>query len=394
VRLAGVYDTRAPNPPAPPAEESRADLALSGAAAPETVAVGGTVTYTLTAGNRGPATATGVTLVDRLPGELTFLSASTGGGSCANRQGTVECSLASLAANGSTTVTIRATVARRPAGGTLENTVSVTGREIDPEVGNNTVVLRAVVPGSGTAAVRLDLTGLAPVSPVGVAQTVVVTARDGTGAVATEYLGTVRFTSTDGAATLPADYTFVAADRGVHAFTAVTVPPASGGVTLRTAGTQTVTVTDRSTSSITGSQTVAVGGGGGGGGAAAMLVTVLPPIVVIGDSPSVAVFIVDGSGLPATGYTGTVHFTSSDGAASLPADYTFTAGDGGTKTLPGLVMRTEGLHTVTVTDTANSSISGAGFVLVFPPFAAARQNALGAAPGRRPSEAGSSRPPR
>ena len=48
------------------------------------------------------------------------------------------------------------------------------------------------------------------------------------------YTGTVHFTSTDGLATLPANYTFTASDYGTVYFTA----------TLRTVGTQSVTVTD------------------------------------------------------------------------------------------------------------------------------------------------------
>src|SRR5204863_3728849 len=42
----------------------------------------------------------------------------------------------------------------------------------------------------------------------------------------------------------------------------------------------------------------------------------------------------DASGNVLTGYAGTVHFTSSDPQAVLPADYTFTAADQGHHTLP------------------------------------------------------------
>ena len=38
------------------------------------------------------------------------------------------------------------------------------------------------------------------------------------------------------------------------------------------------------------------------------------------------------------GYTGTIQFTSSDGLATLSADYTFTAGDGGSHTFSGGVV--------------------------------------------------------
>ncbi len=73
-----------------------------------------------------------------------------------------------------------------------------------------------------------------------------VTAYDVNGNVATGYRGTIQFTSTDGAATLPVPYTFTAADAGTHRF------PAS--VTMRTLGPQHVTVTDTATPTITGSR--------------------------------------------------------------------------------------------------------------------------------------------
>jgi hypothetical protein len=75
-------------------------------------------------------------------------------------------------------------------------------------------------------------------------------ALDPFGQTALGYRGTAHFASSDGQADLPGDYTFVAADNGVHTFT--------GGVTLNTAGDQTVTATDTSTSSLTGSAVVAV----------------------------------------------------------------------------------------------------------------------------------------
>jgi YVTN family beta-propeller protein len=73
---------------------------------------------------------------------------------------------------------------------------------------------------------------------------VTVTAHDADGNAATGYLGTVDFTSSDGVATLPTSYTFVAGDNGVHTF--------NSGATLVTAGRQTMTATDSVTPSITG----------------------------------------------------------------------------------------------------------------------------------------------
>jgi hypothetical protein len=55
-----------------------------------------------------------------------------------------------------------------------------------------------------------------------------------------------------------------------------------------------------------------------------------------------------------TSFADTVHFTSSDASASLPADSTLTNGSG-TFTA---TLRTAGTQTITATDTANSSVSG------------------------------------
>jgi hypothetical protein len=77
-----------------------------------------------------------------------------------------------------------------------------------------------------------------------------VTAYDVNGNVASGYRGTIQFTSTDGAATLPPPYTFTAADAGTHRF------PAS--VTLRTTGAQLLTVADSAAPTITGSRRTTV----------------------------------------------------------------------------------------------------------------------------------------
>ena len=84
-------------------------------------------------------------------------------------------------------------------------------------------------------------------SPViaGAVGSVTVTARDAFGNLATGYRGVVHFTSSDGQAGLPVNYQFVAGDNGVHVFS---------GVTLKTVGSQSITVTDTVTGSITGTQ--------------------------------------------------------------------------------------------------------------------------------------------
>jgi hypothetical protein len=59
-----------------------------------------------------------------------------------------------------------------------------------------------------------------------------------------------------------------------------------------------------------------------------------------------------------TGYTGTIHFKSTDTTATLPGDYTFTAADKGVHTFTGLVLRKKGKQTITITDTLNGALTG------------------------------------
>jgi hypothetical protein len=62
-------------------------------------------------------------------------------------------------------------------------------------------------------------------------------------------------------------------------------------------------------------------------------------------------------------YTGSVHFTSSDSSAVLPADYTFTMRDAGSHNFT-VTLNTTGSQTITVTDKNTSSITGQATVTV------------------------------
>jgi uncharacterized protein (TIGR03118 family) len=73
----------------------------------------------------------------------------------------------------------------------------------------------------------------------------------------------------------------------------------------------------------------------------------------------------DASGNPATGYLGTVHLSSSDSAATLPANYTFTASDAGMRTLVNpVILRKKGQQTLAVTDTQNSPLTATDSISV------------------------------
>src|SRR5699024_2261521 len=87
------------------------------------------------------------------------------------------------------------------------------------------------------------VSGLPATTTAGTQQSFTVTVQDTIGQTATGYTGTVYFSSSDQQAGLPASYTFPAADKGVHTFTAA----------LKTAGTQAITVRDAS-GILTGSQ--------------------------------------------------------------------------------------------------------------------------------------------
>ncbi len=98
------------------------------------------------------------------------------------------------------------------------------------------------------------------------------------------------------------------------------------------------------------------------------LVLTLPQNMGAGDAATATLTAYGSDFNVATGYTGTVHFTSTDGSATLPLDYTFTPGDNGTHTFPaGFILRTAGSQIVTVTDNANPTITGTDGVTVGPP---------------------------
>jgi hypothetical protein len=170
---------------------------------------------------------------------------------------------------------------------------------------------------------------------------VTVRAIDPFGNLATGFLGTVEFATNDphAAAGLPTDYTFTPADAGAHTFT--------GGVTLVTAGTQTVTVTADDFPTVTSSVSVSPA-------AASQLAVAAPATAGAGNAIDVTVTALDPFGNQATGFTGTVQFASTDPIAGLPTDYTFTGPDQGAHTFP-VTLKRAGAQTV--------SVSAAGLTL-------------------------------
>ena len=181
---------------------------------------------------------------------------------------------------------------------------------------------------------------------------VTVTARDQFNNTITGYVGTVHFAAT-GSNSVPANYTFVAGDNGVHTFT--------NGVTLNTSGTQTITVNDTVQTSKTGSANVNVSPAG-----LDNFLVNAPGSATAGSPFSVTVTARDQFNNTITGYVGTVHFAAT-GSNSVPANYTFVAGDNGVHTFTnGVTLNTSGTQTITVNDTVQTSKTGSANVSVSP----------------------------
>jgi hypothetical protein len=198
---------------------------------------------------------------------------------------------------------------------------------------------------SGGAATHFAVSA-PPTATAGISFMFTVTAFDASDNIAFGYFGQVHFRSTDGNATLPANTNLT---NGSGTFTA----------TLRIAGNQKITATDTTTSSITGtSGNIAVSPG-----AAALFVLVASPTSTLaGMSISITVTAKDAFNNVATGYSGFVHFSSTDGQASLPANSQLTKGIGNFN----VTLKTAGTQTITATDTVNSSLTGHAQVAVTP----------------------------
>src|SRR5207244_3117977 len=195
--------------------------------------------------------------------------------------------------------------------------------------GPQTVMATDTITGSITGTANINVVAPAPAThfamsapaatTAGAAFSVTVTALDASNNTAASYRGTITFTSSDtrSGVSFPPDYTFVAADNGVHTFT--------NGVTLVSAGSQSVTATDKASSSITGSATVTVNPAA----ASTLIVAGFASPITAGVAGSFTVTAKDAFGNTATGYAGTVNFTSSDSQATFsPVSSMLTNGTG------------------------------------------------------------------
>jgi uncharacterized repeat protein (TIGR01451 family) len=116
---------------------ANADLSLTQTVMPNPVTVSNNLSVTLTVSNAGPGSATAVQLIDQLPKLVSYISATSSQGSCAQAGGVVTCDLGNLANGGTATVTL---LMRALCEGSITNTATVSADETDPRPEDNTVV--------------------------------------------------------------------------------------------------------------------------------------------------------------------------------------------------------------------------------------------------------------
>ena len=144
--------------PGPHSASGCTDVGITKAASPNPVIVNSTLTYTITVTNNSTTTAaSNVTVVDKIPSQVTYVSSSvTGGtgGSCTEDPTTavLTCTFTSLAASATATINV-ITTAATPYSLAL-NTAIVNSATPDPNTTNNTA--SASVPIEGPTSVKVN----------------------------------------------------------------------------------------------------------------------------------------------------------------------------------------------------------------------------------------------
>jgi uncharacterized repeat protein (TIGR01451 family) len=112
-----------------------ADQALGVATSSNPALVNSNLTYTISVTNRGPATATGMTVTDVPPSGVTFVSATSAQGTCTTDAfGRVVCGIGSLASNSVASISL---VVTPLAAGVITNITSVSSLNVDTNRVNN-----------------------------------------------------------------------------------------------------------------------------------------------------------------------------------------------------------------------------------------------------------------
>ncbi len=146
----------------------KADASLSINDSPDPVRAGSPLTFTLTAKNLGPSSATGVVVSNTLPASMALVSATATQGSCSFANGVVTANIGTLAKSATATITIVVTPATA---GTFSNTPTIAATETDPVAANNAATASTTVnpalaptiskfsPASGPVGTLVTITG-------------------------------------------------------------------------------------------------------------------------------------------------------------------------------------------------------------------------------------------
>jgi ELWxxDGT repeat protein len=216
-----------------------------------------------------------------------------------------------------------------------------------------------------TPAPSLAVSGFPTTTTAGAAGSLTVTALNADGTTDTGYTGTVQFFCTDPKATIldpttgarvplaSFQYQFTAADGGARPFT----------VYLETAGTQSISASD--------TQAPTDNGGENGivvqpAAVSSFALTGFPSSVSVGTARILTVTAYDAYGNVATGYSGTVHFSSSAPNAVLPTDIALTDGTGSFFATLNTIGTGE---SITATDTQNAALTATESGIAVLPYA-------------------------
>lgn len=190
--------------------------------------------------------------------------------------------------------------------------------------------------------------GLPATIVAGAPATFTVVALDSSGATATDFTGTVTFSANEPNATLPADYTFTAADGGVHSFQLAAYTAASFWV--QATSTASAGVYGYGSSSIVAAP-------------AAHLAYIAYSGSAIAGVPLSATVAAYDPWWNRTAYTGTAVFTSDDPGATLPVAPAFTNG----ATTVNITFANGGVHSVSVADSAHTTTPDTFWTVVAAP---------------------------
>jgi len=143
------------------ATATQADLVVTNSASPTSVAAGGSVTYTQSLQNLGPAAATTVSFTDPVPANTTAVSLTgPAGWTCSIATTPPSCTIASLAANATANFTLMLQVnAGTPSGTNITETDTATASNIVPSLTTNSASATVVVANANSADVAITKTG-------------------------------------------------------------------------------------------------------------------------------------------------------------------------------------------------------------------------------------------